>query len=308
MNSMQAMEQEIKDQLLYLQNPKLRDPVDNCVFVGSGDSYAAALAAQHVSNNKALCLSPMDVALNPALVSSRTVYFVSVSGNTRANILAANIVKRRGVRTVAVTAKPASPLARACGEVIELKYEGSGITTAGTISFMATMITCLSVATRLRIPKNISRLFSRATIQAEEAAAGLHRGMGPNVLLGNGPLFSTATYGAFKFNEVLGAKALYYSVEEFCHSPIFSIKNSDNILVLGGKKDNSRELDLRLRKEGFNSCHIDFDQDNAVDSIVQSTFFIQLLVLSVAKTRGVTDCYFLENKKLLKLSSDFIYG
>ncbi len=306
MNSVQAMEQETKDQLRYLQNPKLLDPVDSCVFVGAGDSYAAALAAQHVSNNQALCLSPMDVVLNPALVGSRTVYFVSVSGSTRANILAAKAVKRLGVRTVAVTAKPASPLVGACGEVIELKYEGSGMTTAGTISFMATMVTCLSVATRLRIPKNINRLFSLATLQAEKAAAVLH-GAGSNVLLGNGPLFSIATYGAFKFNEVLGEKALYYPVEEFCHSPIFSIKDNDSILVLGGKKDNSQELDARLRKEGFNSCYIDFGQ-GVIDAIIQSTFFVQLLVLSIAKSRGLTDCYFLRNKQLLSVSSDFIYG
>jgi fructoselysine-6-P-deglycase FrlB-like protein len=308
MNSMQAMEQEIKDQLLYLQNSKLQDPAANCVLVGVGDSYAAALAAQHVSNNQVLCLSPMDIVLNPALVGSRTVYFVSVSGNTRANILAANAVKKRGVRTVAVTAKPASLLARECGEAIELNYVGSGVTTAGTISFMATLIACLSIATRLRIPANTGRLFSSASIQAEKAVTGLHPGKGSNVLLGNGPLFPIAMYGAFKFNEVLGEKALYYSGEEFCHSPIFSIKNSDNIVVLGGKKDNSEALDTRLRKEGFNSCYADFDQDSAVSSIIQSTFFVQLLVLSIAKTRGVTDCYFLKNKRLLQMSSDFIYG
>ena len=308
MNSMQAMEQEIKGQLLYLQNPILQDRSENCVLVGSGDSYTAALAAQHVSNNQALCLSPMDVVLNPALVGNRTVYFVSVSGNTRANILAAKTVERRGTRTVAVTAKPASPLAKACGEVIELKYEGSGITTAGTISFMATMVTCISIATRLRIPKNIDRLFSRATTQAEKAAAG-HRGeAGLNVLLGDGPLFSIATYAAFKFNEVLGQKAVYYSVEEFCHSPIFSIRNSDNILVLGGKKDNSQALDVRMRKEGFKSCYMGFDNESAIDAIIQSTFFTQLLVLSIAKTRGLTDCHFLSNKQLLQVSSDFIYG
>ncbi|HEY8140501.1 MAG TPA: hypothetical protein VIE86_05400, partial [Nitrososphaera sp.] len=170
-----------------------------------------------------------------------------------------------------------------------------------------TLIACLSIATRLLIPKNINRLFSRASIQAEEAATGLGSG-GSNVLLGNGPLFPIAAYGAFKFNEVLGEKALYYSGEEFCHSPIFSVKNSDNILVLGGKKDNSEALDLRLRKEGFNSCYIDFDQGSAVDALIQSTFFVQLLALSIAKTRGVTDCYFLKNKKLLNVSSDFIYG
>jgi fructoselysine-6-P-deglycase FrlB-like protein len=306
MNSVQAMEQEIKNQLLYLQNPQLQDPVDGCVFVGAGDSYAAALAAQDFSNNKALCLSPVDVALNPALVGNRTVYFVSVSGNTRANILAANAVKRRGGRAVEVTAKPESPLATACGEVIKLDYEASGVTTAGTISFMATLITCLSITTKLRIP-NHTKLFSQATIQAEKAA-DLHDREGSNFLLGNGSLFPVAAYGAFKFNEVLGEKALYYSIEEFCHSPIFSIKNSDNVFVLGGKKDNGRALDLRLRSEGFDSCHADFGPGSALDSIIQSTFFVQLLVLSIAKKRGATDCYFLKNKKLLQVSSDFIYG
>jgi hypothetical protein len=53
---------------------------------------------------------------------------------------------------------------------------------------------------------------------------------------------------------------------------------------------------------------MDFDKESAIDAIIQSAFFVQLLVLSIAKTQDLTDCHFLRNRKLLRLSSDFIYG
>ena len=52
-------------------------------------------------------------------------------------------------------------------------------------------------------------------------------------ILADGILFPVALYGAMKLNEVIGARAVAYPAEEFCHSPIFSITKKDAILILG---------------------------------------------------------------------------
>ena len=67
-----------------------------------------------------------------------------------------------------------------------------------------------------------------------------------------------AMYGALKFNEVFGASAMVYPVEEFCHSPLFSIKETDQAIVLGDDDDNNRKLSKRLNEEGFSSVHVRF--------------------------------------------------
>jgi hypothetical protein len=118
-------------------------------------------------------------------------------------------------------------------------------------------------------------------------------------------------YGALKFNEVFGAKAMAYPTEEFCHSPLFSIKETDQAIVLGGEEDdddddNSSKLSKRLNEEGFASVHVGF-KPTGIELLLQATFFIQLFVLKLAQKCSLTSCYFLRNEKLLRVSSDFIY-
>jgi hypothetical protein len=113
-------------------------------------------------------------------------------------------------------------------------------------------------------------------------------------------------YGALKFNEVFGTSAMVYPVEEFCHSPLFSIKETDQAIVLGDDDDNNRKLSKRLNEEGFSSVHVRF-KNTGIELLLQATFFIQLLVLKLAQKYGLTSCHFLSNKKLLRVSSDFIY-
>jgi hypothetical protein len=43
------------------------------------------------------------------------------------------------------------------------------------------------------------------------------------------------------------------------------------------------------------------------DMLLKSILFVQLYVVKQAIERGVKDCYFLQNKDILKLSSFFIY-
>jgi fructoselysine-6-P-deglycase FrlB-like protein len=312
MNAIEAMQAEIEYQVQDLHKLDLSLPVGNCLFVGSGDSYIAGLAAQYYSSSQAICCSPIDIIKNHLLVKKRNLFVVSISGNTQANILAAKIAKKHGVGTIsALTARSSSRLAKSCDQTIELKYKNTGITTAGTISFTFSMIKCISLSTELQIPSNLRKTYNRAEKQAKQAISRINNKSNSSntsyFILGNSQLHAIALYGALKFNEVFGAKAMAYPAEEFCHSPLFSIKETDQVIVLGGDDDdNSRKLSKRLNEEGFSSVHVGFKRAG-IELLLQSTFFIQLVVLKLAQKYGLTSCYFLRNKKLLRVSSDFIY-
>jgi glutamine---fructose-6-phosphate transaminase (isomerizing) len=299
-NAIEAMQAEIECQVHDLQKQNLPKPDRNCLFVGSGDSYAAGLAAQYFSGSRAVCCYPADIIQNLSIADGRNVYFVSISGRTKANILAAKIAKRQGARITAITARPASPLARACDRTIELKYKSAGVTTAGTISFTSSMLACISLVEKILLP-DLGRIYRQAAGQAENAARKIRKGS--YFILGDGLLYPVAVYGALKLNEVFGARAVAYPAEEFCHSPLFSVKKGDQVIVMG----RSEQLSRRLVKEGFSSVHVDF-KSAGIGLLLQSTFFMQLLVLKLAQRRGLASCYYLKNKKLLRASSDFIYG
>ncbi|HEX6253040.1 MAG TPA: hypothetical protein VFZ55_02365 [Nitrososphaera sp.] len=317
MNAIEAMQAEIEYQVQDLHKLELSSPVSNCLFVGSGDSYIAGLAAQYFSGSHAICCSPIDIIKNHLLVKRRNLFVVSISGNTQANILAAKIAKKHGVGTIsALTARSSSRLAKSCDQTIELKYKNTGITTAGTISFTASMIKCISLSTELQLPSNLRKMYNRAEKQAKQAISKIDDKSNSSrsssstsyFILGNSQLHAIAMYGALKFNEVFGAKAMAYPAEEFCHSPLFSIKETDQAIVLGGEDDddNSRKLSKRLNEEGFSSVHVGFKR-TGIELLLQATFFVQLFVLKLAQKYGLTSCYFLRNKKLLRVSSDFIY-
>ena len=74
-----------------------------------------------------------------------------------------------------------------------------------------------------------------------------------------------------------------------------------------GKGNESKKLYERLNQEGFSSFHINFD-NNGIVLLLHATFFMQMLILTLAHKRNLRDCYFLKSKNVLRTSSDFIYG
>ena len=333
MDPIEAMQAEIEYQVQDLCRLDLSsssssssspNPASNCLFVGSGDSYIAGLAAQYFSDSHSICCYPIDIIRNPSLIKGRKLYIVSISGNTQANILAAKIAKKHGASTVtALTARSSSRLAKLCDQTIELRYRNTGIVTAGTISFTTSMIKCISLSTQLHIlSTSLEKLYRDAEKQAEQIMSKVDHKKSSNFaigssnsnsnnnrtffLLGDGQLYAIAKYGTLKFNEVFGAKALAYPAEEFCHSPLFSIKEVDQAIVLGDGYGSNRKLSKRLNEEGFSSFYVEF-KNTGIELLLQATFFIQLLVLKLAQKYNLTNCHFLMNKKLLKVSSDFIY-
>jgi fructoselysine-6-P-deglycase FrlB-like protein len=314
MNSITAMEKEIRYQIDDL--PKLdlpnKDNLDKCLIVGAGDSYVAALITEYVSNYRTICCNPMEIVFTPEIIKNRRLYIVSVSGDTKSNILAAKISKKKNIPTTAITARPESKLAKNCDEIIELHYKSTGIPTSGTISFTSSLLCCLSLLGKIKSFDHLNMIYKQAYNEVENMLATTPDTSSCYIFLANGLLFPVAIYGALKINEVFGLKSFAYPFEEFCHSPIFSIKSSDKIMILGDKGYNDdKELNTRLQKLGINSCYVDCARNNSkiqlTERLIKAIMLMQLYVVKKAMREKVKNCFFLENKELLKLSSTFIY-
>jgi hypothetical protein len=114
-----------------------------------------------------------------------------------------------------------------------------------------------------------------------------------------------------KINEVLGLKSSAFSVEYFCHSPLFSLTHKDILLIFSSKNQHINEkankLNYLLNKQKFYSFLIEIPFKSNLEILFFSSFFVQLFVYGLAKEKKLKNCYFLENKELLKISSDLIY-
>jgi fructoselysine-6-P-deglycase FrlB-like protein len=300
LNSIEAMAQDIGRQLDDLPRLALPAPAEKVAFVGSGDSYAAALAACYLSSGRAACWRPTDVISDPSLLVGRSACFVSISGRTRSNIQAASAARKAGVPTVAITADGKSPLASACDSVFALDFKSAG-KTSGTISFAASILACTHLATQGKTvcPADLKEIYARASKAAGRLAGRVRTGS--IIMLGDSFLFSAAMYGALKFNEVFGSRAQAYPLEEFFHAPLFGLKRNDQVIVLGTKGD-----DVALARR-VNGLPVDCSASVPVESLFYAVFFIQHLVLAVAKKRRLQECHFMRDKRLLKTSSKVIY-
>jgi fructoselysine-6-P-deglycase FrlB-like protein len=112
------------------------------VFAGSGDSYAAAVFAQELSQGESVASDPYELLTSIKRIRRKNLVIISVSGRTKTNIELARKAKGIATNTLAITANPESLLARECDETLQLKYRTTGILTSGTASFTTTLLAC----------------------------------------------------------------------------------------------------------------------------------------------------------------------
>ena len=308
MNTIEAYEQEIRFQISdlprFLHESKIKKlnvkDQERCIFTGTGDSFAAAMVAEFASNNKVRCIDPSNICLNPSIAKAKLLYALSISGNTKANVEAVKSARKHAARTIAITANRESKLAKICKEVIELKFKNVGMLTAGSISFTASMLACLSLVRNVTIT-DAERLFN----SAESDADGIK--LNGNVyVLGNWITYPLAIYGCAKMYEIFGMKAQHVMLEQFCHMQLFSVKEYDTILMLSNE-DKAKELSAKLVNDGYNSHIFEPKGKTLEDNLLYYAFLLQLIVLNNAKRLQLKECYFITNNKLRDISSSLIY-
>jgi len=301
MNTIEAYEKDIKLELDFLKSFRKQRPLSynqqkDAIFSGSGDSLASAMLAESFSGGIVKAMDPLDLYKNKQLAKSKHVYFVSISGNTLTNVKVAKIANR----ATAITSKPESRLAKASDETILLTAPNNEIFTAGSISFLDSALTCISLIKKISIPKD-SKLFSKAKTDAKKTKVSKRI-----FVLGNLFTFPLAMYCAAKFYEILGYDAHYSRIEQFSHMELFSIQKGDTVIIFEEKNSHNKHLGRNLKKIGINVIHPSMPSSK-MSQMIYCTFFSQLLALFEAKKKKKKDCHFVTAKKIRNVSNQMIY-
>lgn len=312
MNSIEAMNMEINLQRSILPSLQLPTPKipKECIFVGSGDSYVAGLISRYVSGFQAITLNPSDIFSLSNIAEGRQVFFVSLSGKTSTNIRAASILSKRGIHTTAITANPESPLANSCRDIITINIPTPNQTTAGTLSFTAATLICLSLISEVGT-REISNIYRKCQKMMGEYSKIV---FSPRLyfFLGNDFLFPCAIYGKLKIAEIFGFHSDADLIDEFFHSPIFGVTKDDTIFILERNNMETVSWYTKIRNMlsnvGLPPISIKCGDSSVVEIILSSIFLQQLIFAKQAEKLRLKECFYLLKKKYLTLSSKVIYG
>lgn len=300
MNSIEAYEKDVELQLSFLKLFKPQKPLSiyqqkNTYFSGSGDSLVSSLLAESFSGGLVKAMDPLDLYKNKKLVKSKHVYFVSISGNTISNIKVAKIAKK----ATAITSNPASKLANVSDDIIHLNFPNNGVFTAGSISFLESALTCVSLVKKITIPDGL--IFTQAKSYAKKVELSKRI-----FILGNMFTYPIAMYCAAKFYEVLGYDVHYCKIEQFSHMELFSAKKGDTVIIFEEKNHHNIQLGKHLREIGMNVIHPEMPLKK-LDQIIFCIFFSQMIVLYKAKKKKMKECHFVNAKNIRNVSNQMIY-
>ena len=300
MNSIKAYEDDILLQLDFLKSFKKQKTLSpnqqkNILFSGSGDSLVSSLLAESFSAGLVKAMDPLDLYQNKGLAKSKHVYFVSISGNTITNIKVAKIAKK----ATAITSQSQSRLAKASDNSILLNSPNSGIFTAGSISFLESALTCISLVKNIKIPN--TSLFRKAESSAKKSKISKRI-----FVLGNLYTFPVAMYCAAKFYELLGYDVHYSRIEQFSHMELFSAKKGDTVIIFEEKNPHTKQLGKNLKKVGINVVHPNVPSEK-LSQVIYCIFFSQLISLYEAKKKRKKECHFVTAKKIRGVSNRMIY-
>ncbi|GGZ70908.1 SIS domain-containing protein [Streptomyces echinoruber] len=248
-------------------------PWSRVCLVGDGDSYHAGCAAETAFETLAgLPCEPqpaqrflgyhLDVV--PEGPRDTLVVAVSSSGRTERVLQAVERARARGITTVAVTGRPASPLARAADAHIDVSLTDLE-RSPGIRTYQASLLGLLLLAVRLgteRHGEDRSRgLRAELTALAEPLAATAQALKEPCVELGRalsdapviavagtGPGEGTAQYAAAKLVEGAGVMACGRDLEEWWHVERFAAPLDMPLVVLAPPgRAQERAADLAIR-------------------------------------------------------------
>ncbi len=296
-----AYESEIMMQLEFLEHFQPQKPLSisdqqKAIFCGTGDSFASAQLAEVFSDFRVKALDPLDLSKYSRLLKNHNLYLISISGNTISNIKLA----RQSKRSTAITANPASRLGKTCDRIIPLKFNSTGIQTAGSISFLASALTCISLVTKFTMP-NFPNLFKKAREISKKPVSGRV------YVLGN--LFSmpVAMFCAAKLQEVLGSDVRYERIEQFSHMGLFSSRKGDTVIIFEKANKHNKKLVAQIKKCGLVPILIDPPTNDSMGQVIFFIFVSEFLSLHLAKIKNRKECFFVEEKKLRNASSSMIY-
>ena len=286
--------------------PELERAGNNCVFVGAGDSFAAAKAAEYLSGFRARALDPYDLLLKPTTVEGKHLFVISVSGGTRTNIEAAKAAHGIAKRVTAITSDVHSALAETCDDVIELRFRKTGAVTPGTVTFTTTLLACYSRVRELPRMPDLGQGFDSSVKWSDTVELPTAETV---FIVGTGLSYCMAIYGAAKIFEVLGSKSQYQATEQFSHMELFSLSEGDFVLLIpaSGADVKAAQLEDALTHGGWNVAKTSLNEGDEVVHSILTSMQLQVLVWRTALRLGLEEFSFKKKERHLRISDKMIY-
>ena len=278
----------------------------NCLFVGAGDSFAAAKAAEYLSGFRARALDPYDLLLRPTIAEGKHLFVISVSGRTRTNIEAAKAAHGIAKRLTAITSNVHSALAEASDDIIELRFRKTGAVTPGTVSFTTTLLACYSRMREVPMITDLGQVFDSSVKWSDAIELP---SAGTVFIVGTGLGYCMAIYGAAKIFEVLGSKSQYQATEQFSHMELFSLSEGDFVLLIPacGEDKKAAQLEETLTRGGWKVAKIGVNEGDEIVNSILTSIQLQILVWRTAQRLGLEECSFKKKEKQLRISDKMIY-
>ncbi|WP_424184737.1 SIS domain-containing protein [Actinokineospora sp. G85] len=242
--------------------------VERVVFIGSGDSHHAGLAAAALVE----AVAGVDCDAVPSLAfcaadGGRTrrrrtlAVAVSASGGTEQVVRAVEQAREWGARTLAITGRSDSPLANLADHALTTAIPDPE-PSPGIRTHQASLVGLLLVGLELARARGVDVSASLAELErapeAVEAAAEAARDRADLVDLvadapalavaGSGPALGSAHFTAAKLVEAAGLPAHGVDVEEWCHVERFTRPSTGPVLLLAPPGRSRHRADVLVAK------------------------------------------------------------
>lgn len=277
------------------------------IVLGCGDSLVAAKLAETLVPEKLLAIDPYELLLTGKVNSRRNYVVVSVSGRTRMNLKAADVIKKSRARLIAVTANPESKLGQVSREVLRLPYDATS-RLPGTLGYTLSVVALLSLfGVRVRLEESAARWERLAKQMSLVAKRTEKAGF---VFVGAGPAYATALYAQAKIFEAIGTKALAQETEEFCHTHLFCLEKSGetSVIFLKSPSDSKiRKVYSLLSDHGYDAQIVESHLKRNEEAALELTLQVQYFVYHVMRLLGRDSFAFLEDQERLRISDRLIY-
>ena len=279
---------ELMDQIYEPLDETIRRKIDHelCLsakrfyIIGCGDSHHAALntefAFESLTKLPDDSMNSMTFARYTSGLIPQTgpktniVIGISVSGAVSRTAEALRMGKQAGATTLALTATPDSPVAKAAEIMVDVPVphfdDPVDMSIPGVRSYFTSLVGLYLIAIRFAEVRgnlkneeaaacrakirNFSDLLKQTLEMSEPAvqkAAKAWAGQSEFVFAGSGPNFATGLFSAAKLLEATGDSALGQDVEEWAHLQYFEKKvNTPTFIITAGDRDLSRAEEIAV--------------------------------------------------------------
>jgi glutamine---fructose-6-phosphate transaminase (isomerizing) len=228
------------------------------LFIGCGSSYYVALVAaatmKSLTGRRAWAIPASEILLYPELIFSSTPFLpvlISRSGRTSEVLKAAEVLKERGVPSLAITCAKGQELENLASVTITLPADEQS--TVMTRSFTSMLLALQFLAGRiarngaycaelLSMPEQAAPVLAKIPARIHEFAT--HHTFANYVCLGHGPFYGLACEYSLKLTEMSLSTAQVFHSLEFRHGPKSIVTPQTLVVFLLSEQGYSAECEL----------------------------------------------------------------